>query len=58
MGAIVYGCGCFISHSMFGGRECLNIHFCIQHVLDKKVQSKLGQLAALMSMQQKVNHKK
>ncbi len=54
MGATtIIGCGCYISSSMFGKREILSVNFCIEHVLDKKVQKKLKELIKIMVDQRK-----
>ena len=31
MGTVAYGCGCYISRSMFGAREVLALGHCWQH---------------------------
>ncbi len=54
MGAgFVISCGCYIESSMFGKREILSVAFCIEHVLDKKVQKKLKELTKIMADQRK-----
>lgn len=44
MGTIVYGCGCFISTSMFGDRPYLHVTPCMEHAM-LCLQKELKELA-------------
>jgi len=47
MSTITFVCGCFISTSMFGEHEVMQVHACFEHSLDNRVHEAQKQLFAV-----------